>query len=315
MNKLFSIKTSINIKTIKTMKYKLQFQNKLAAFMLFILCMFSLHTVRAQDCVSLTSLSTAPQSFMDGSTLSASFTGMQILTGTFSACGVTASPLYTGVDGIGEITLTFSVPYTGNIELTSSAQDIAEFYGVFDNTNMVDAPPTLGPVGCLAISGFNVTGTLDGTDDPEASGGTADFAVTNTTSVTVTFGGGFNGSLIGLTVCMPTMSPCDAGTASPTLSATTLTNVCPATTADLTSITASNTPVGTTLTWHTATPATTANLVTDETMVAAGTYHAAFFDATNNCYSGTGGDGSATTSAAVTIVACCAAGEDAPSFN
>jgi hypothetical protein len=96
--------------------------------------------------------------------------------------------------------------------------------------------------------------------------------------------------------------PCVAGAAAPNLSATSISNVCPATTVNLTSITASNTPANTTLTWHSGTPATTANKITG-TAVAAGTYYAAFFDATNNCYSGT--SGSATTAVTVTITICC----------
>ncbi|MDI9882791.1 hypothetical protein [Flectobacillus longus] len=97
------------------------------------------------------------------------------------------------------------------------------------------------------------------------------------------------------------LSTCNAGTTVPTLTATTKANVCPATTVDLTSITATNLPASTTLTWHTGTPATTANKITG-TSVAAGTYYAAFFDATNNCYSGT--SGSATTAVTATVTAC-----------
>lgn len=99
---------------------------------------------------------------------------------------------------------------------------------------------------------------------------------------------------------------CNAGTTAPTLSATTINNVCPSTTVDLTTITASNLPASTTLTWHTATPATTANKIATPSAVAAGTYYAAFFDATNNCYSGTSGNGSATTVVTATTTTCAA---------
>ncbi|MFY7886223.1 MAG: beta strand repeat-containing protein [Dolichospermum sp.] len=95
---------------------------------------------------------------------------------------------------------------------------------------------------------------------------------------------------------------CSAGTAAPTLSATTISNVCPATTVDLSTITASNTPSGTTLTWHSGTPATTANKLSSITGLAAGTYYAAFFDAAGNCYSGT--SGSATTAVTATVASC-----------
>jgi hypothetical protein len=95
---------------------------------------------------------------------------------------------------------------------------------------------------------------------------------------------------------------CTAGTSAPALSATTKANVCPATTVDLSTITASNTPVGSTLTWHSGTPATTANKLSSITSLAAGTYYAAFFDAAANCYSNSG----AGTTAVIATVATCA---------
>ncbi len=78
---------------------------------------------------------------------------------------------------------------------------------------------------------------------------------------------------------------CNAGTAAPSLSATTKSNSCPATTADLSTITASNTPIGAVLEWHTATPVTAANKVALPNIVTAGNYYAVFYDAINNCYS------------------------------
>lgn len=106
------------------------------------------------------------------------------------------------------------------------------------------------------------------------------------------------------------IDPCAAGTTAPTLSATTKANTCPATTIDLTTITATNLPSGATLTWHTGTPATTANQITagnpltDPAAVPAGTYYAAFYDAANNCFSGT--LGSATTLVTATSNVCIA---------
>ncbi|MEZ0484672.1 hypothetical protein [Fibrella aquatica] len=99
-----------------------------------------------------------------------------------------------------------------------------------------------------------------------------------------------------------TVACCQSGTLAPALSATSKTNACPATTIDLSTITASNTPVGAVLSWHTGTPATAANRITAITAVAPGTYYAAFFDATNNCFSGTG---TAVTPVTASTVACC----------
>ena len=88
-----------------------------------------------------------------------------------------------------------------------------------------------------------------------------------------------------------------AGIVAPILSVTTKANVCPATTVDLSTITASNTPSGTTLTYHSGTPATTLNKLASITGLAAGTYYAAFFDGTA-CYS------TATTAVTTTVSAC-----------
>ncbi len=107
---------------------------------------------------------------------------------------------------------------------------------------------------------------------------------------------------------------CSAGTAVPTLSASTRSNVCPATTADLTTITASNLPAGSVISWHTATPATAANKVANPAAVAAGTYYAVFYDATANCYGGSP-SGSATSSVVVTIIICDADGDGIADIN
>jgi hypothetical protein len=107
---------------------------------------------------------------------------------------------------------------------------------------------------------------------------------------------------------------CLAGTSAPILNSTFKTNTCPATTADLTTVTTSNLPVGAILTWHTGTPATTANKMTllQTQSVAAGTYYAAFYDALNNCYSNFG---SGTTAVTVSILTCCNGGSTAPSLS
>ncbi|ASS50231.1 MAG: hypothetical protein A3D31_11735 [Candidatus Fluviicola riflensis] len=80
-------------------------------------------------------------------------------------------------------------------------------------------------------------------------------------------------------------NPCLAGNNAPTLSATSACLTTP--TYDLTGITASNTPASTSLTWHSATPATNANTLAGANAVTVGTYYAAFYDAVNDCYSPT----------------------------
>lgn len=82
-----------------------------------------------------------------------------------------------------------------------------------------------------------------------------------------------------------------------------LSNVCPATTVNLnTAISVSNLPGSTVLTWHTSLPATSLNKISDPTTIGvSGTYYAAFYDASNNCYSG---DGDAATEVIVEISTC-----------
>lgn len=64
------------------------------------------------------------------------------------------------------------------------------------------------------------------------------------------------------------------------------TNVCPATTVDLSNHVTASPPVGTVLEWHNALPVSAANLM-NATQVAnagAGTYYAVYRDTLNNCY-------------------------------
>ncbi|MEC4003025.1 DUF11 domain-containing protein, partial [Flavobacterium sp. SUN052] len=64
-----------------------------------------------------------------------------------------------------------------------------------------------------------------------------------------------------------------------------LTNTCPTLTVNLnTAITSSNSQSGTTLTWHTGSPATNANLVSNAAAVNGGTYYASFYDSIGDCY-------------------------------
>ncbi|SEP89093.1 hypothetical protein [Epilithonimonas lactis] len=94
------------------------------------------------------------------------------------------------------------------------------------------------------------------------------------------------------------IAACAAGTTAPIIRAATNYTVsnsaynipCGATTANISGLTASNkpTPSTITLTWHTATPATTANKITNVTALTGTTkYFAAFFDSASNCYSPT----------------------------
>jgi hypothetical protein len=78
---------------------------------------------------------------------------------------------------------------------------------------------------------------------------------------------------------------CRVGAVAPTLSQSSLTNTCNTSSVNLANISASNTPDGTTLTWHTGDPTTTANKLSNLNISTSGTYYATFFDQTNDCYS------------------------------
>jgi large repetitive protein len=78
---------------------------------------------------------------------------------------------------------------------------------------------------------------------------------------------------------------CLAGTTAPTLSATTKSNVCPATTTDLTSLVTSSCPVGSALEWHNVNTGFSAGSKVVNPVSASGTYYPTCFDNTNTCYS------------------------------
>jgi hypothetical protein len=73
----------------------------------------------------------------------------------------------------------------------------------------------------------------------------------------------------------------------PSFGVTTLANVCPSPTADLTDLTATNLPVGLNVTWHSSSVATAINKIADPTSIGAGQYYASFYNATTLCYSPT----------------------------
>ncbi|NJN77823.1 MAG: hypothetical protein HC803_05400 [Saprospiraceae bacterium] len=105
--------------------------------------------------------------------------------------------------------------------------------------------------------------------------------------------------------------PCNAGTVKPVIN-TPQKIICPATTLDLSTITASNMPAtgNVQISWHTGPTATNANKLTPAQVAAApaGVYYAAFYDIDNNCYSGVGWDGTA--AVAITVLKCLAANDD-----
>jgi hypothetical protein len=113
--------------------------------------------------------------------------------------------------------------------------------------------------------------------------------------------------LNGASVCFGPTTPvtvtattcCSSGTTAPTLSATTKSNVCPATTADISSLVSSTCPVGSSLEWHNVNSGFSASNIVTATSLGAGTYYPVCFDATNTCYSP-----APATGVMVTIITC-----------
>ncbi|MBE7649261.1 Ig-like domain-containing protein, partial [Tenacibaculum finnmarkense] len=94
--------------------------------------------------------------------------------------------------------------------------------------------------------------------------------------------GGMYSDMDAITVKTPTCYTCKAGAGAPILSKSTGGGN---PTFNLSTVNITNTaPAGTTVTWHTGTPATTANKVTP-TIAAIGTYYAAFYHTASDCYS------------------------------
>lgn len=93
-------------------------------------------------------------------------------------------------------------------------------------------------------------------------------------------------------------APCVAGIAAPALTTFTKANTCPSNTVDLSTVTAANKPLNTIITWHTGVVPTNNNKIANITALAAGTYYAAFYSASSNCYS------SKTTAYKVTVNTC-----------
>lgn len=178
------------------------------------------------------------------------------------------------------------------------------------------------PVNITGNSFVNVSGqTISAVNNTDQ--GSATIATNQPiTELTISFSNsnGNNGDQIiffqkGMEFCCPVA--CDAGISAPTLtdgtnfvaSTSTFTIPCGSSTADLSTLSASNLPAGTNLTVHSGTPATNANKINPATALGTGTYYVSFYDSTNDCYSPT---------TQVTVdqeTNCCNAGNVAPTVQ
>jgi hypothetical protein len=106
-------------------------------------------------------------------------------------------------------------------------------------------------------------------------------------------------NMIALAITTNNFCACNAGTTAPTLSATTISNACPTSTLNLTSLITGTAPTGTEVRWFANNTATGTAIGTPTSVSASGNYYAFYYDSTNNCYS----PASATVTA--TIIDCC----------
>ena len=240
-------------------------------------------------------------------------TGSHILTVTSPSGGGTCSKSVTVTNPpLTASTPTAKTAITNEVKTGTASTELSPVGGNGSYVYSVDASGSCTPiVGATALpigSNLTVTNSTTGayTFTAPAVAGTYYYCIkvcdTSTPSpvcITKTYT---------LTVSLP---PCLAGTTAPTLSANTKSNVCPATTADLSSLVSSSCPVGSTLEWHnTNTGLSAANKVATPASVGAGTYYPVCFDAVNTCYSPVPATG-----VTVTITACCASGTIAPTLS
>jgi len=210
------------------------------------------------------------------------------------ADGFTGTSPWTGSGTTGFVTYTFSSP-VNNVRVSYSAVN-----GLVDiGTINVNGG---GAISLSSPCGINVAGNVVTCNFPTPTD-FGDIAVTVSstlpfTTITLVNTGG-NSGFVGGNPCNFTFGRCLAGTTAPVFRTRTLSNRCPATTANLTTLPVASQPFGTTLTWHTGTPATNANTVSNPAAVGPGTYYGAFYDAVGNCYS-------PTTPILVTITECVA---------
>ena len=186
---------------------------------------------------------------------------------------------------------------TNNLDLDSDGDgcsDAIEGGASFTPSNLVAS----------SMSGGNTGGTYTGTSTSpvvsnlgntvNTTSGSASYGVPTIAGTGQGLGDSQNGAISSQCIT------CNAGTTAPTLSATTKSNVCPSTTADISSLVSSTCPAGSSLEFHTvSTGLSAANKVANPATVGAGTYYPTCHDVTNTCYSPT-----PTTGVTVTITTC-----------
>jgi gliding motility-associated-like protein len=229
--------------------------------------------------------SVVPPAVVNGVDVSVTSSGsVSTYAGSFTSCTTTTPPnsVYLGQAGNFSYTMHFSQPVNHIVvAITATGGNFHENFIFTTNTGI----PQIEIISsCHSL--VNDNQILSGENSGNMGGG-GEFIITapvEYTSLTITGSGGENGAL--LSICSNSIIPviCFAGSTAPSLSLSTLSTGCFASTTNLESVTASNIPAGTILTWHSALPASSSNRL-GNTVVNPGTYYAAFYDAVNDCYS------------------------------
>lgn len=231
---------------------------------------------------------------------------------------------YGAGNAVSTVTYTFDSPVkitnlqVQDIDQSSNYNDDVTVSATGANVNVVSVDPTVSIIGGNGTPSAQVRATSGTANSNGKAVFSTDGPVTQLT-ITYTDTNPVTGAryiyINDITACCP--PSCTAGTAAPTMtdvtnfvaSSGTYTIPCGSTTADLSTLVASNLPSGTSLTVHSGTPATNANKVNPATALATGTYYVAFYDATNDCYSPT---------TQITVnqeTNCCQAGNVAPTVQ
>lgn len=214
-------------------------------------------------------------------------------TSAYIGCGAASWPY----QGNGYLTYTFSQPVT-RADISYSIFDSIYDYG-YIKTN--SCGPTLLSNTCgIAIGGtyadgVMITGSFTGTGFRNGNVKLTVSSAPDKPFTTITF----KDDISSLTLieqgnlCTFNLTPFICGGTAPNLSSSTRTIICSEGSANLSNITANNTPVGALpcanylLTWHTSSVATSANRISTITTVTAGNYYASFYNSVTGCYSPT----------------------------
>ena len=220
---------------------------------------------------------------------------------TFDGSGSSGSTILTVTSTTGTGTCTKSVTVTGNAApvITSAASvNFAENgLGIAYTTTATDAD-----AGQTKTYSFETGGADNAKFTINASTGAVTFNTSPNFEIPTDVGGNNvydikvkvcdNGTPVlcaikDVAITVTDVVECLAGTTAPTLTATTKSNICPATTANVSSLVSSTCPSGSSLEWHNTNTGLSASTLVTASSVGAGTYYPVCHDVTNTCYSPT----------------------------